>query len=158
MNPLLLQTRRHFFQECGVGVGAMALASLLGRDAPVQAGNPLAPRATHFPARATSVIYLFMAGGPSQLELFDYKPELQRLSGQPIPQSFLEGRRFAFMDSFTRQVPRLLGIPLTVTVASHLEFMIFGALIVFFLIVEPHGLARLWSTGKEKLRLWPFPH
>ena len=42
--------------------------------------------------------------------------------------------------------------------ASHLEFMIFGALIVFFLIVEPHGLARLWSTGKEKLRLWPFPH
>ena len=42
--------------------------------------------------------------------------------------------------------------------ASHLEFMIFGALIVFFLIVEPHGLARLWSTFKEKLRLWPFPH
>ena len=42
--------------------------------------------------------------------------------------------------------------------ASHLEFMIFGALIVFFLIVEPHGLARLWSIGKEKLRLWPFPH
>jgi branched-chain amino acid transport system permease protein len=42
--------------------------------------------------------------------------------------------------------------------ASHLTFMIFGALIVFFLIVEPHGLARLWSIGKEKLRLWPFPH
>jgi branched-chain amino acid transport system permease protein len=51
-----------------------------------------------------------------------------------------------------------VGIPLTVTVASHLEFIIFGSLIVFFLIVEPHGLARLWSTGKEKLRLWPFPH
>jgi hypothetical protein len=111
IHPLLLQTRRHFFQECGVGVGAMALASLLGRDAPAQTtgGNPLAPRLTHYPARATNVIYLFMAGGPSQLELFDYKPELQRLSGQPIPQSFLEGRRFAFMDSFTRQVPRLLG-------------------------------------------------
>ena len=46
----------------------------------------------------------------------------------------------------------------TTAIASHLEFMIFGALIVFFLIVEPHGLARLWSTGKEKLRLWPFPH
>ena len=41
---------------------------------------------------------------------------------------------------------------------SHLEFMIFGALIIFFLIVEPHGLARLWAIGKEKLRLWPFPH
>jgi Protein of unknown function (DUF1501) len=111
MNPLLQQTRRHFFRDCGVGVGSMALASLLGRDATAQApmGNPLATRQTHFPARATSVIYLFMAGGPSQLELFDYKPELQRLSGQPIPQSFLEGRRFAFMDSFTREVPRLLG-------------------------------------------------
>src|ERR1700730_14150069 len=111
MNPLLHQTRRHFFRDCGVGVGSMALASLLGRDATAQAptGSPLATRQTHFPARATSVIYLFMAGGPSQLELFDYKPELQRLSGQPIPQSFLEGRRFAFMDSFTREVPRLLG-------------------------------------------------
>src|SRR5947209_8203218 len=109
MDPLLFQTRRHFFRDCGVGVRAMALASLLGRDAPALAGNPLAPRPTHFPAKATSVIYLFMAGGPSQLELFDYKPELQRLSGQPIPQSFLEGRRFAFMDSFTREVPRLLG-------------------------------------------------
>ena len=52
----------------------------------------------------------------------------------------------------------LLGIPISVSAASHLEFMIFGSLIVFFLIVEPHGLARLWSTGKEKLRLWPFPH
>jgi hypothetical protein len=110
-DALLQQTRRHFFRDCGVGLGSMALASLLGRDAPAQAtgGNPLAPRQTHFPAKADSVIFLFMAGGPSQLELFDYKPELQRLSGQPIPQSFLEGRRFAFMDSFTREVPRLLG-------------------------------------------------
>jgi branched-chain amino acid transport system permease protein len=56
------------------------------------------------------------------------------------------------------QVPQLLGIPISTATASHLEFMIFGALIVFFLIVEPHGLARLWSTAREKLRLWPFPH
>ena len=56
------------------------------------------------------------------------------------------------------QVPAWLGIPMSTATASHLEFMIFGALIVFFLIVEPHGLARLWSTAKEKLRLWPFPH
>ncbi len=56
------------------------------------------------------------------------------------------------------QVPAWLGIPISTAMTSHLEFMIFGALIVFFLIVEPHGLARLWAIGKEKLRLWPFPH
>ena len=56
------------------------------------------------------------------------------------------------------QIPLWLGIPISTSMASHLEFMIFGALIVFFLIVEPHGLARLWAIGKEKLRLWPFPH
>ena len=56
------------------------------------------------------------------------------------------------------QVPAWLGMPISTAMASHLEFMIFGALIVLFLIVEPHGLARLWSTAKEKLRLWPFPH
>jgi branched-chain amino acid transport system permease protein len=55
------------------------------------------------------------------------------------------------------QLLPVLGVDST-ALASHLEFMIFGALIVFFLIVEPHGLARLWSIGKEKLRLWPFPH
>jgi branched-chain amino acid transport system permease protein len=56
------------------------------------------------------------------------------------------------------QVPLWLGVPISTAEASHLAFMIFGALIVFFLIVEPHGLARLWAIGKEKLRLWPFPH
>ena len=56
------------------------------------------------------------------------------------------------------QLPNWLGIPMSTALISHLEFMIFGALIVLFLIVEPHGLARLWAIGKEKLRLWPFPH
>ncbi len=55
-------------------------------------------------------------------------------------------------------LPYWFGIPIDTALASHLTFMIFGSLIVFFLIVEPHGLARLWSTAKEKLRLWPFPH
>ncbi len=55
-------------------------------------------------------------------------------------------------------LPYWYGIPIDVALAAHLTFMVFGALIVFFLIVEPHGLARLWSIGKEKLRLWPFPH
>ena len=52
----------------------------------------------------------------------------------------------------------MLGLPLSTSLVSHLEAMIFGALIVFFLIVEPHGLAQLWRTAKEKLRLWPFPY
>lgn len=56
------------------------------------------------------------------------------------------------------QVPAMLGLPLSTATISHLEFIIFGSLIIFFLIVEPHGLARLWQIGKEKLRLWPFPH
>jgi len=56
------------------------------------------------------------------------------------------------------RIPDLLGVPLSTATASHLEFMIFGALIVLFLILEPHGLARLWSIGKQKLRLWPFPY
>ncbi len=55
-------------------------------------------------------------------------------------------------------LPYWFGIPIDTALAAHLTFIIFGTLIVFFLIVEPHGLARLWSIGKEKLRLWPFPH
>ena len=56
------------------------------------------------------------------------------------------------------QIPLWLGLSLSTATASHMESMIFGALIVVFLILEPHGLAKLWSIGKEKLRLWPFPH
>jgi hypothetical protein len=112
-DPLLWQTRRHFFGQCALGLGSMALASLLGgNEAPaakeLRFANPLAPKQPHFPARAKNVIYLFMAGGPSQLELFDYKPKLQELNGKPIPDSYLKGKRFAFMDTFTKDVPKLL--------------------------------------------------
>jgi hypothetical protein len=65
-------------------------------------GNPLAPKAPHFPAKAKNVIFLFMAGGPSQLEMWDHKPKLAELNGQPIPDSYIEGKRFAFMDSSHR--------------------------------------------------------
>ena len=97
-------TRRHFFSDCRVGLGALGLASLL--DERVLAANipdnarltnPLAIRPTHFPAKATNVIYMFMAGGPSQLELFNSRPKLQELDGQQIPDSFVEGKRFAFL-------------------------------------------------------------
>ena len=95
-------TRRQFFSRCGLGLGSVALASLLGDKvfgAAPALPNPFAPKAPHFPARAKNIIFLFMAGGPSQLELFDYKPKLVELDGQPIPQSFIEGKRFAFMGS-----------------------------------------------------------
>jgi Protein of unknown function (DUF1501) len=111
-NSLLLQTRRHFFQNCALGVGKIALASLAAEGAlanaqqPTANANPLAPRRPHHPARAKSVIYMFMAGGPSQLELFDHKPVLNRLDGEPIPESYLRDRRFAFMSTFTN--PKLL--------------------------------------------------
>jgi branched-chain amino acid transport system permease protein len=75
-----------------------------------------------------------------------------------IAGSFFGAGFIVLTPLFISAVPRWLGLPISVATASHLEFMIFGGLIVFFLIVEPHGLARLWSTTKEKLRLWPFPH
>ncbi len=75
-----------------------------------------------------------------------------------ISGSFFGAGFIVLTPLFISAVPRWLGLPMSVATASHLEFMIFGGLIVFFLIVEPHGLARLWATGREKLRLWPFPH
>ncbi len=103
-----LETRRHFLKQCGSGLGALALGSLLGscgsRET-VSATNPLAPKQPHFSPKIKSVIYLHMAGSPSQLELFDYKPELARWHGQDCPQSFLEGKTFAFI----RGVPKMLG-------------------------------------------------
>ncbi len=88
--------RRQFFQTCGLGFGSLAMANLLSREA-VAAPSPMAPRQPHFPAKAKHVIYLFMAGGPSQLELFSHKPELKKYSGQTPPESFTKGRRFAFL-------------------------------------------------------------
>ncbi len=94
-----LVTRRHFFKDCGIGIGAMALASLLDRDAlaAAQGTNPLAPKQPHFPAKAKRVIYLFQAGGPSQLEMFDYKPGLAKYNGQPCPPELLKGQTLAFI-------------------------------------------------------------
>ncbi len=106
-------TRRHFFGDCGIGLGSIALTSLLGRlpsaaanEAAVGAASeplridptrPMSPRAGHFPGKAKNVIFLFMAGGPSQLDLFEDKPKLRELSGQAPPESLLAGKRFAFL-------------------------------------------------------------
>jgi len=99
-DQLRTQTRRHFFENCRVGLGSLALAGLLNQDralAGATSANPLAPRAPHFPAKAKSVIFLFMAGGPSQIDLFDPKPKLQELNGQVIPESYVANKRFAFI-------------------------------------------------------------
>ena len=96
-------TRRHFFADCRVGLGSIALASMLGggklpaATTASRRENPLAMREGHFPARAKHVIFIFMAGGPSQLEPFDYKPKLQELNGQVIPESYVKNVRFAFI-------------------------------------------------------------
>ena len=107
-------TRRHFFGRCALGLGSIALATLMREkamlgSAPRSLANPLAPRPAHFTPRARNIIYLFMAGGPSQLELFDYKPRLVELNGKPIPDSYLEGKRFAFMDSSFKERTKLMG-------------------------------------------------
>jgi hypothetical protein len=105
---LLRITRRHFFRDCRVGLGGMALASLLSDQvwsAPAADVNPLAPRKTHYAPKAKQVIFLFMAGGPSHLELFDFKPKLQQLDGQVVPPSYVKDKRFAFI----KQDAKLLG-------------------------------------------------
>jgi len=95
-------TRRHFFRECGVGVGKIALAGLLAGSfersaAAAVAGGPLAPKSPHFPGRAKAVIQLFMAGAPSQLDMFDHKPKLRAMEGKPIPPEVIGGQRYAFI-------------------------------------------------------------
>jgi uncharacterized protein (DUF1501 family) len=108
---LKYRTRRQFFKDCGVGLGTVALASLLNDKlfaAPATpADDPLAPKPSHFPAKAKHVIYLHMAGAPSTLDLFDYKPKLIELNGKPCPESYIRGQQFAFIKG----TPKLLGTP-----------------------------------------------
>jgi hypothetical protein len=112
-------TRRHFFREVGFGIGTTALSSLINqclagssRATPrpdINALNPLAPKPPLFPSKAKCIIYLFMAGAPSQLDLLDCKPRLQQLDGQNCPEEILNGERFAFIAG----KPKLLGSPYT---------------------------------------------
>lgn len=106
MSPFVPQptpvARRHFLHECGVGLGKIALAGLLtdafrAQAAASSAAGPLVPKQPHFPGKAKRVIHLFMAGAPSHLDLFDYKPELAKLEGKPLPPSVIGGQRYAFI-------------------------------------------------------------
>ncbi len=89
--------RRWFLKDCGVGLGAVALQQLLAREAAAAPG-PLAPKKPHFAPRARNVIFLFMGGGPSHLELFDYKPVLARFDGQLPPAELIRDYRAAFIN------------------------------------------------------------
>lgn len=106
MTTLLENTRRHFFRDCRVGLGSIALASMLAREAKAERDRGILGQPHHAP-KVKSVIFLFMAGGPSQLDLFTPKPLINELSGKPIPKSFIEGKRFAFLKG----VPNVLGTP-----------------------------------------------
>ncbi len=124
MDPRLeriqLSTRRHFFKNCQLGLGGLALSSLLPdallgdgtlvdaeTAAPKPVLNPLAPKQPHFAPKAKRVIYLHLTGSPPHLDLYDYKPQLVKLNGQPCPDELLKGKRFAF----TSGKPNLLGTP-----------------------------------------------
>jgi hypothetical protein len=113
-------TRRWFLGGCALSLGSMAFASLLAREgraqtsgargrgtAPSASGDPLALKPPHFTPRAKRIIYLHMAGAPSQLDLFDPKPKLAELDRQPIPESFTKGERFAFIKG----TPKILASP-----------------------------------------------
>ena len=124
-------TRRHFLGQCNSGLGALALAQLMGATPATArekdtAENPTAPRAPMIPARAKNVIYLHMAGSPPQHELFDYKPELARRNMQPCPDELLAGKKFAFIKG----TPKLLG--------SIYEFQQYGASAAWISETLPH--------------------
>jgi hypothetical protein len=106
MNDGKLQriTRRHFFGATGFGIGSLALAATMNDT--LFAADSL-PGGLHHAAKAKSIIFLFMAGAPSQLDLFDYKPKLNQFDGQPCPEELIKGERFAFIKG----VPKLLGSP-----------------------------------------------
>lgn len=105
LDGLAQQTRRHFLHEGSLGLGGLALASLLGASRPEDA--PFAPRQPHYSPKVKNVIFLSMSGGPPHLDLFDYKPELVNRSGEDCPDSLIAGKPFAF----TSGKPKLQGTP-----------------------------------------------
>lgn len=100
-------TRRHFLRDCPIGLGGLALATMNADADTSRRKNPLAPRKPHFNGKAKRVIFLHQAGSPPHLDMFDYKPELVKRTGQLCPNELLKGKKFAF----TSGQPRLLGTP-----------------------------------------------
>jgi hypothetical protein len=111
-----IQTRRKFFRDAAGGIGTIALANLLAREGRASAApvNPLAPKKPHFPPKAKNIIFMFMEGGPSQLDLFDPKPELAKWDGKPLPESITKGLQLAFIK------------PTAAVLASRRQFQKYG--------------------------------
>lgn len=109
MSYVIPTTRRQILQKAGFGLGSAALGAMLASDLPASEAtdNPLAARQPHFAARAKSVIHIHMVGAPSHLDLYDPKPELVKQHGQLCPESFFEGKKFAFI----RERPTMFGTP-----------------------------------------------
>lgn len=110
LRQVAYQTRRHFLRTCTTGLGAMAIGAMMGFNSKEMIGldkaeEKILGKLRHHAPKAKRVIYLHMAGAPSQLELFQYKPKLQQLHGKPCPESLLEGKKFAFI----RGIPSMLG-------------------------------------------------
>ena len=149
-----LNTRRIFLKNMGLSLGSLALSSLLpgcGLDdnstyAPrsLNALNPLQPRSPHFAARAKSVIYLHMAGAPSQFELFEHKPLLNKLDGQDCPPSLLEGKKFAFI----RGTPKMLGTQATLEQAGNSGAWVSNHLPHFKKVVDEVSFLRAVHTDQ----------
>src|SRR5215217_244428 len=98
-------TRRYFLGQCtGIGIGSIALHSLLAAPAPPRAPNGALPGLPHFAPKAKRVIFLTQSGGPSQIELFDDKPELTKLAGTELPESVRRGQRLTTMTSGQKQL------------------------------------------------------
>ena len=109
LNPIaehdLMVTRRHFFGRSATGIGIAALSSLLSRDLAAEEMTGVIPGFPNFPPTAKRVIYLFQHGAPSQLDLFDYKPDLQRQRGSDLPESIRMGQRLTGMTAFQAKFP-----------------------------------------------------
>ncbi|MBI2424236.1 MAG: DUF1501 domain-containing protein [Candidatus Hydrogenedentes bacterium] len=109
MDPILEQrlhiNRRQFFGKCATGIGTAALASLVSPDLFASMSDPMAPRAPHFAPKAKRVIYLFQSGAPSQLDLFDYKPQMAKMFDQDLPDSIRMGQRLTGMTSGQTRFP-----------------------------------------------------
>ena len=106
-NPLLSTNRRHFLRNSSAGVGAMALASLLGTksDAQQLSAKPIQASLPHFAPKAKRVIYLFQSGGPAQLDLFDYKPLLNKMHGEDLPAKIRGQQRLTGMSAHQSSLP-----------------------------------------------------